>query len=541
MMALIQQLIDRVETQQNTPAIQIFREGKWKWYSWGELLQQVQAFAWVLKNLGITRGNRVGILAESGLEWIVADLACHYVKAVSVPLSTQISQRQLESQMDHSGLCLLLVDDVNRVTGVKFGTGVSVMNLGDSRATDEESIQRSLDWVGCWPDLKRHAGVMEGPLPMETCDPTRISTIMYTSGTTDSPKGVMLTEGNLMFNSQQAFACYGFDSTAHQYSFLPFFHAFARTCDLYVWLCGGHRLSLASARKNTIQDLAHVCPTHINGVPHYFHRLRQAALECDHEVRVWGDLLEQVNCGGAALSDDLYMFYETAGIAMLEGYGLTETSPVASLNTQGAQRMGSVGKALAETELRIDVSGEIQIRGPHVMAGYYRDSQQTQAAYDDGWLKTGDLGYLDDEGFLFVTGRETEMIVTSRGQNVWPGTIEMELAKHAAIGQAVVFGDGSDDLVALICPDWDHVVAVLDLSGSPKQWVGSPQVENWFLEIVQQQLSALARHEQIAKVALIESPLTAENDMLTPKGTLRRCQIATVFEDVLKRLYSGSP
>lgn len=175
------------------------------------------------------------------------------------------------------------------------------------------------------------------------------------------------------------------------------------------------------------------------------------------------------------------------------------------------------------------------------MAGYYRDSQRTQIAFDDDWLKTGDLGFLDDEGFLFVTGRETEMIVTSRGQNVWPGTVEMELVKHAAIGQAVVFGDGCDYLVALICPDWEHVVAVLDLSGSPEVWVGSPQVENWFLQIVKQQLIALAQYEQIAKVALIESPLTMENDMLTPKGTLRRCQIATVFEDVLKRLYAGSP
>ena len=134
----------------------------------------------------------------------------------------------------------------------------------------------------------------------------------------------MLTEGNLGFNSHQALACYEFDSTAHQYSFLPFFHAFARTCDLYVWLSGGHRLTLASARKNTIQDLVHVCPTHINGVPYYFHRLQQAALECDHEACVWGNSLEQINSGGAALSEAVYQFYEAAGVTMLEGYGCDE-------------------------------------------------------------------------------------------------------------------------------------------------------------------------------------------------------------------------
>ena len=161
MMALVQQLIGRVEAQQNADAIQIFREGKWKWYTWGELWQQVQTFAWVLQNLGITPGNRVGILAESCLEWIVADLACHYVKAVSVPLSTRISQRQLESQICHSGMCLLLVDDVNRITGVKFGTGVRVMNLGRTPVIGEESFLSNLDWVGCWHDLKQHAGVVE--------------------------------------------------------------------------------------------------------------------------------------------------------------------------------------------------------------------------------------------------------------------------------------------------------------------------------------------------------------------------------------------
>jgi long-chain acyl-CoA synthetase len=199
--------------------------------------------------------------------------------------------------------------------------------------------------------------------------------------------------------------------------------------------------------------------------------------------------------------------------------------------------MGSVGKPLNETDVRISEIGEIQIRGPHVFAGYFRDVTLTSATFKDGWLKTGDLGHIDDDGFLFVTGRLDEMIVTTIGENIWPELLELELQEHAVIEQAMVYGHGYDYLVALVHPNWEQFVNRLDVSGDPTVWVDSPNVEQWFFKVVEQQLREFAPYEQIRKVALVQSPWTSENDMLTPKGTLRRSQIAAKFDSILQAMY----
>ncbi|MCS5632615.1 MAG: AMP-binding protein, partial [Pirellulaceae bacterium] len=178
-----------------------------------------------------------------------------------------------------------------------------------------------------------------------------------------------------------------------------------------------------------------------------------------------------------------------------------------------------------------------QIAGPHVFAGYFRDAELTSTTFEDGWFKTGDLGHIDDDGFLFVTGRLDEMIVTTVGENIWPGLLEAELQEHAAIEQVMVYGHGCDYLVALVHPNWEQFVNRLDLSGGPAVWVDSPNVEQWFHKVVEQQLHGFAPHEQIRKVALVQSPWTWENDMLTPKGTLRRSQIAAKFDSILQAMY----
>lgn len=533
-MVLIKKLLEHVKQRGDCPALQVFQHERWTWFTWQELWQQVSKFANGLQNLGVCEGNRVGICAENCWQWIIADLACHYLRAVSVPLSTQLSSQQLQSQMRHSGMSLLIVDIRERLGTVPVA--IDVLTMFDEPPITDDNAHCTV--LGSWDEIISLVKIdVKQELPAE-CDSDRIATIIYTSGTTGAPKGVMLSAGNLAFDAEQTLHRYGFDQADHQYCFLPLFHAFARTCDLYAWIVGGHRLTLASDKKNAISDLTHIQPTHINGVPLYFRRLLEAAgLTGKENSSVWGGRLNQVNSGGAALDDATFHFFQQRGITMLEGYGLTETSPVATLNSRNTQRIGSVGKPLNKTDVRISDVGEIQIRGPHVFAGYFRDAALTSANFEAGWFKTGDLGRLDDDGFLFVTGRLDEMIVTTIGENIWPELLETELQEHAAIEQVMVYGHGYDYLVALVHPNWEQFVNRLDLSGDPAVWVDSPNVEQWFYKVVEQQLHDFAPHEQIRKVALVQSPWTPENDMLTPKGTLRRSQIAAKFDSILQAMY----
>jgi long-chain acyl-CoA synthetase len=533
-MLLIEKLLEHVKQRGDYPALQVFQHKRWTWFTWQELWQQVSKLANGLQNLGVCDGNRVGIYAENCWQWIIADLACHYLRAVSVPLSTQLSSQQLQSQMRHSGMSLLIVDHRERLDAVSLA--IDVLTMFDQPPMTDDNIHCTV--LGSCDEiisLVKADAKLEWPTDS---DSERIATIIYTSGTTGAPKGVMLSAGNLAFDAEQTLHRYGFDQADHQYCFLPLFHAFARTCDLYTWIFGGHRLTLASDKKNMIADLIHIEPTHINGVPLYFRRLREAVDLVDPaNSSVWGARLKQVNSGGAALDDATFRFFQERDITMLEGYGLTETSPVATLNSHNTQRMGSVGKPLNETDVRISEIGEIQIRGPHVFAGYFRDVTLTSATFKDGWLKTGDLGHIDDDGFLFVTGRLDEMIVTTIGENIWPELLELELQEHAVIEQAMVYGHGYDYLVALVHPNWEQFVNRLDVSGDPTVWVDSPNVEQWFFKVVEQQLREFAPYEQIRKVALVQSPWTSENDMLTPKGTLRRSQIAAKFDSILQAMY----
>ncbi|MCS5631622.1 MAG: long-chain fatty acid--CoA ligase, partial [Pirellulaceae bacterium] len=239
------------------PALQVFQHDCWTWFTWQELWQQVSKSAYGLQNLGVCDGNRVGISAENCWQWIIADLACQYLRAVSVPLSTQLSWQQLESQIRHSGMSLLIVDNLDRLDTVPVA--IDVVTMFDEPSIRDDNVRWTV--LGSWDEIINLGQIdVKEELPSEF-DSDRIATIIYTSGTTGAPKGVMLSADNLAFDAVQTLHRYGFDQSDHQYCFMPLFHAFARTCDLYAWIVGGHRLTLASDKKNAIADLTHSQPT----------------------------------------------------------------------------------------------------------------------------------------------------------------------------------------------------------------------------------------------------------------------------------------
>jgi len=534
-MKFLQVLQQRAQSAYSCDALRICNEHDSQEIDWQELYERVRVTALLLQNLGVAPGNRVGLLAENSLEWILIDLACHYLHAVSVPMNTHLSPQQISKQIRHSGASLLFVSE-EFYSDLDLGPGIPIVILG---RTDGITADHLTPVLGSFDEMIVSVSALDRELAIPSRESERVASIVYTSGTTGEAKGVMLTEENLVFNAQMALERYQFKPDTHQFNFLPFFYAFGRTCDLYVWLLGGHRLTLASSRKKAVEEVGVTAPNHINGVPYFFEKLAALSAHSGSNDDVLGCNLSQINSGGSVLARNVFDFYQSNSIAVLQGYGLTETSPVATLTGPDDIRYDSVGCAIAGTEIKLSDDGEILIKGQHVCAGYYRDAKATADLISNGWLQTGDLGRLDEDQFLYLTGRKKELIVTSGGQNIWPQSIEQILLEHEAIEQAIVFGDEQKFLTAILFPNWEYFAEQVDVSGNSDHWKDSPNVERWFMQIVNKQLEDRASYEQVARIALLSLPFSIEQQQLTVKGTLRRSVIKEQLADVLDRLYTS--
>jgi long-chain acyl-CoA synthetase len=329
---------------------------------------------------------------------------------------------------------------------------------------------------------------------------------------------------------------------------LPYTHIYARTIDHYGCLVSGSVLCLAASAETLIDDLAEIRPTNFASVPRFYEKVLSAETAGDPSAtakrlrRVFGDRLDWMSSGGAPLPTAIARAYLDAGLPLLQGYGLTETSPVISFNTKQHHRLGSVGLALPGVEVRIADDGEILTRGPHVMKGYWQDAAATAAAIQDGWFHTGDLGYLDADGYLFINGRKKELLVLSNGKKVVPSYLEGLLLADPCFDQVVICGEGRNFLTALIVPHWANVAQALGWDDSTRSTPAEERAQRAdLIELLEQRvrhgLREVSPAEQVRKIAVIPQPFTVGADELTVSLKLRRTVVLRNHAPRLAALY----
>lgn len=526
------------------------KSGEWRSRSWHAVGQDVSRMASWLISRGIERGDCVAQLSENRYEWLIADLAMHVVGAVHVPIHAPLTGEQAAFQIRDSGTKLVLVSTAEQLEKLVAQSEYLPHAL---QCFSYEKCDQAIGAQPCKQVLAELPAYDEGAAnallaaAVSETNGDTLATILYTSGTTGEPKGVMLSNRNLVSNTLAATEPFAQGPEDLRLAFLPLSHIFARTCDLYTWLASGSQLALAQARETVIADCADMRPTLMNGVPYFFEKVVNALAAVDFTTspNALRDLLGgRIRCccsGGAALPSHVFDFFTKHGVPLLQGYGLTESSPVITLSSEQSVRRGAVGRAIPDVEVRIADDGEILTRGPHVMLGYFKNQAATDEVIRDGWLHTGDIGHLDEAGFLFITGRKKELIVTSGGKNIAPVYLESLLTRDPLIAQAVVIGDDRKYLVALLVPEFAGLEAEMatrgiELSDSVNN-LQHDDVVKLFEDRIASCLASVSHYEQVRKFTLLDRGFTVESGELTPKLTLRRKSIQANFHHLIDAMY----
>jgi long-chain acyl-CoA synthetase len=546
----------QAERLEPRPALRWREYGIFRDLPWDQYRADVLACAAALVESGIVPGDRVGLVAENRVEWLIADLGILAAAAVNVPPHAPLTAAQVHYQLADAGCRWLFLSTVRQLDKLAAVLpelpDIKGIVVFDSIQSVTPSLRHPVfTWAGFLQNGRRTLARQQAELSQREAalQPPDLATIMYTSGTTGNPKGVMLTHGNLLSNVAASLACEPCQPDDVRLSWLPYSHIYARTMDHYLSLASGTLLCLSESADTLVTDLRDVEPTHLNAVPRFYEKVLTAAADTNPEElsrrlrRVFGRRLRWLCSGGAPLPPAVAEAYRDAGLLVLQGYGLTESSPVISFNRTTRYKIDSVGPPLPGVEVRIADDGEVQARGPNIMKGYWNNPPATAEALHDGWLSTGDLGRLDEDGFLYITGRKKELLVLSNGKKVVPNYIEGLLLADPLIDQAVVCGEGRNFLTALIVPHWDNLRAELrraggDVDSQPAEALTEhPLVQ----ELLHQRIEALLREvsswEHVKKIAVLPNAFSVASDELTVSLKLRRNIVVKKYAAALESLY----
>jgi long-chain acyl-CoA synthetase len=561
----------------------------WGEISYPKLGTGVREIAKGLMALGVEPGDRVAILSNTRAEWTLADFGAMCAGAVVVPVYQTNAPEECLYVLDHSGATVIFCEDQGQIDKlaeirgelpalrqvIRFeGESEGALTLSELRERGADVTDEQFD--------ERAAAVSEDD----------VATIVYTSGTTGPPKGCMLTHANLRADVDGCAHRVTFDPGDEViYIFLPLAHELTRLEQLLGVDQGGTLVFWHRDPKKIVADVGEIAPTHLPSVPRVFEKIYTAATSkvaaeggvkaklfhwavdvgrqvrererkgghnglvlnaqyalADklvlHKVRaLFGGRIKLAMTGAAPIDVDILSFFHATGVWVLEGYGMTETSSVATLNTIPEHRLGTVGKAIPGCELKIADDGEVLMRGSNIFKGYYRDEAATEATLHDGWLHSGDLGEIDGDGYLTITGRKKDLIITSSGKNVSPSNVENALKVCRWISQAVVYGDRRPYLTALLTLDPDECAALAEKVGAddadPAALAAHPGVREEIQAAVDDANKRFARIEQVKRFAILERDLSQADQELTPSLKVKRNVVYERYADRFTGLYDS--
>jgi long-chain acyl-CoA synthetase len=572
-------VLDILKTYVKPDLVQYKDKGAYVPISTDEFGSRIRDLSLGLRSLGHRAGDKIVILADNGPDWIIADFANLCMGAVTVPIYTTLVPEQIR----------YIIDDSD-ATAVFCSSPALWARLGPVRA----GLTKVRDWIVFFPDapagavslaaVREKGRAMADAQPdlfeagASAVKPDDLASLIYTSGTTGIPKGVMLTHGNFYSNITTLAAIVKFGHPDVVLSFLPLSHVLERMVTM-AFMAKGCGIAYAESIDTVAANLVEAKPHIMVSVPRLFEKLYVKIMDnvlagssLKRKIFNWAmgvgrrgkrsglsyklarklvfsKILEKTGgrvrffvSGGAPLSKDIAEFFHALGLVVLEGYGLTETAPVIAVNTFEALRFGTVGKPIPGVTVKIAPDGEILVKGPNVMKGYYKKEAETREAFDaEGWFHTGDIGSLDADGFLTITDRKKDLIVTAGGKKIAPQPIENVLKRNPYILNAVVIGGRRKFISALIVPEMGELEkyargAGIAFSG-PKDLLANPAIRDFLLAEVDRSTPTLAPYEKVKRIALLDREFEIERDELTPSLKVKRNKVEERYKDLIDSLY----
>jgi len=586
---LAQVLLETVKNYPRPDLMLVKKDGRYIPISTDEFGRRVKNFCLGLRELGLGKGDKIIILSENRPEWVMADLAHMCLGAITVPIYTSLVPEQIRYIIDDSDAKAVIVSNQEqwqKVEAVKsdlakvrqFITFMDKTPAGTLTFAEVEHLGEKL--------AARAPGLFE-KLALEI-KPDDEASLIYTSGTTGVPKGVVLTHSNFLSNIKTACQIIDFSYKDTVLSFLPLSHVLERMVT-FTYLYVGASIGYAESVETVAENLLEIRPNIMVSVPRVFEKIYARVMDTvlsgsalkkkiffwalkvgreygrrkllsepipaglqkkrnlAHKL-VFSKIIEKTGgrvrffvSGGAPLAKDIAEFFYALGIVILEGYGLTETSPVISVNTFDNLRFGTVGKPIPGIEVKIAPDGEILTRGPHIMKGYYKKEAETREAFEGGWFHTGDIGCFDEDGFLVITDRKKDIIVTAGGKNIAPQPIENTLKTNPYISNAVVLGDRRRFVCALVVPNFDKLEEYARYNRIPfkdrAELVRNEQVVNFIRAEVDRATPGLASYEKLKRIALLDRDFEIEKGEITPTLKVKRNIIEQKYKDLIDALY----
>jgi long-chain acyl-CoA synthetase len=594
---LVEMLEQAVKSYARPNLLNHKKDGVWHSISSEDVLERSRRIALGLYSLGVKRGDRVAILSDNCPEWTLSDAGSLFAGIVDVPIYPTLMPSQVAYILKDSGSRALFIANRTKLDQIRGGFSEcdsleKVVLFADDGPKASEAIGPGVMSLAELEERGRQLGIGKPGLLASLASqvmPDDLATIIYTSGTTGEPKGVMLTHSNLVSNMIDSSWQLRFGEGDTALSVLPLSHVYERLA-MYMYIFHGMSVYYAESIDKIGENLREVRPTVFLGVPRLFEKIygrikdrstRDGRLKAglfnwavdvakdyaqytsyNRPVPAWlrfkhkiaarlvfsrwraglGGRIRLFVSGGAALAEEIGYIFQGAGIPVLQGYGLSETSPVITASTPDDNRIGTVGRPIRHVQVRIAADGEIEARGPNIMRGYYNKPDATRTVFtEDGWFKTGDIGALDDDGFLRITDRKKELFKTSGGKYIAPQPIEQLIKGSRFVSQVVLVGNGRKFPSALIVPDWQQLRSYAEYkkidARTPQELCSNPKIVDLFERQIASHTPDLAKYEKVKRIALLDHELTIERGELTPTLKVKRRVIDEKYKEVIDRMY----